>query len=191
MLSVPCCTQVVTHKTYRSPTTQKLKPVPDRARVKMVEPLDLTSPKRPRHEGCESATGPSISEAAPQTVSCLNHPCNYRKLYEEILLMILIRLYTHETYKTVSKLSSNPQPAPSTATSQDLASSPGPFSPASPAESPAYDRRTDAFTYSPDQYRYIKVELIKLRSELFPRGHFFGDKRPESVQKEYVEKQNP
>jgi hypothetical protein len=35
------------------------------------------------------------------------------------------------------------------------------------------------------------VELLKLRSELFPRGHFFGDKRPDSIQKEYIDKHSP
>lgn len=46
----------------------------------------------------------------------------------------------------------------------------------SPIESPAYDRTSEVFTYTPEQMRYMKLELVKLRMELFPKGGHYGDK---------------
>jgi hypothetical protein len=89
--------QVVTHKTYRSPTTQKLKPVPDRARSKMVEPLDLTSAKRPRHECSDAAKCASIAEAETPSPLTVCRPRVMPQLQKVARLMQILPGNSHHT----------------------------------------------------------------------------------------------
>lgn len=82
-----------------------------------------------------------------------------------------------------TNIMNSPQAFSALSSSDTIPSSP--LTPLSPGLSPTYDRTADTFDYSPTQFRYIKLELVKLRNELFPKGHFFGDKRPLSVQEQY------
>lgn len=212
----PLAPQVMTHKTYRSPTA----PTRTLSREKMhLPPLDTKIATRPsqgaslpdqpaqpmRQDGATDHTLSSSSEPhdasqrrpVPEADHALQkrtelsgqmrqHPPLSPTIHTSIpeedssddvgrskaIAPISPRLTRRRLLSATPHSPLLPDPrGTDTTPSSSATGSPLP----SPLESPAYDRAAEVFTYTPEQMRYMKLELVKLRMELFPKGGHYGD----------------